>query len=118
MNIEDLKYLQETFEFIRTNTELIDHNRDIETYSNNMMNCENIISRELSERQLSTEVSENNDRKALHIADVRERFSNDYKTKLFHKYMKYYGDDKISREKANAFALGFSKAWDIILSDL
>ena len=70
MNIEDLEYLQQTFEFIRNNTELIDHNRDIETYGNNMMNCENIISRGLSERQATTEAKNQPQTEALHIADV------------------------------------------------
>ena len=71
MNIEDLEYLKQTFEFIRNNTELIDHNRDIETYGNNMMNCENIISRELSERKNPNDPFNSPKTKQLIIADVR-----------------------------------------------
>ena len=67
MNIEDLEYLKQAFEFIRDNTELIDYDRTFETYSNNMMNCENIISRETIERQESTEVSEQSGNKSFPI---------------------------------------------------
>lgn len=56
--------------------------------------------------------------KALHIAEVISRFSGENLMKLQKHFVDMYGDDKIAKEKANSFAVGFGKACELICKDL
>lgn len=43
-----MNYIKDTLDWINKNTDLINHEEGLETYSNLMMNCENIITGELA----------------------------------------------------------------------
>lgn len=49
---------------------------------------------------------------------VIERFSGEKLMKLQKHFVRLYGTDEISREKANSFAVGFGKACELIIKDL
>ena len=47
-----------------------------------------------------------------------EYFRDENKNKLISKFMGQYGDSEMAKEKANSFGVGFSKAWELILTQL
>ena len=57
-------------------------------------------------------------RSALHIADVIGRFSGENLMKLQKHFVSLYGSDEMAKEKANSFAVGFGKACELMIKEL
>ena len=52
------------------------------------------------------------------IHDVIERFSGENLMKLQKHFVSLYGSDEMAKEKANSFAVGFSKACELMIKEL
>ena len=72
----------------------------------------------MNEMNLEAENLNEPQKQPLLIADVISRFSGENLIKLQKHFVRLYGSDEMSQEKANSFAVGFGKACELICKDL
>jgi hypothetical protein len=49
---------------------------------------------------------------------INKEYSEERKNTLIKHFQSFYGESEEGKKSANSFAMGFSKAWDIIISEL